>query len=123
MSALLGDSAASSSKKSNPDAILQQLTSQIENITNKCLTETEQEGKMPYLEAKIQLLLNYITNLGTYALLKVSESAKEDEESSDISNHRVFEELYRLRIILNKLPSIDAKLKYSIEKLANSVLF
>ncbi|KAJ3044575.1 Serine/threonine-protein kinase smg1 [Rhizophlyctis rosea] len=64
------------------------------------------------LEVKVHSLLSYITNLGFYLMLKL--------HGHSISGHPVIHRLIELRIVLEKIKPLEAKLKYQIEKLVKA---
>jgi U3 small nucleolar RNA-associated protein 3 len=65
-----------------------------------------------YLEVKQQLLLSYCTNLVFYMLLK--------SQGKSVRNHPVMRQLLDLRYVMEKLRSLDGKLKYQIDRLAKA---
>jgi len=67
------------------------------------------EQGISYLEVKYLLLLSYCTNIAFYLLLKA--------KGERVKDHPVIDQLVRLRIIIEKLRPLDAKLKYQIDKL------
>lgn len=64
---------------------------------------------MTYPELKMQLMVNYVTNLSFYLALK--------QRGESVADHPVFKHLALLRTFLERLAPLDASLKYQIEKL------
>lgn len=62
-----------------------------------------------YLQVKQQLLLSYCTNIMFYLLLKV--------EGKSVKNHPVMKQLLELRYAMDKMRSMDNKLKPQIDRL------
>lgn len=79
------------------------------------LLDRVRSGELPtsrginYLEVKVQLLLSYVTNLAFYLLLKA--------EGKSVKNHPVFDQILRIRTILERCKPLDAKLQFQIEQL------
>ena len=67
------------------------------------------EEGLSYLETKLHLILNYCVNLGFYLVLKAS--------GRSVKDHPVVSHLVKLRVTMEKLRPLDAKLKYQIDKL------
>ncbi len=65
-----------------------------------------------YLCAKQQMLAAYIANLLFYLSLKIT--------GKSVQNHPVMTKLLRLRLALEKMRSIDGKIKHQIERLVSS---
>jgi hypothetical protein len=64
---------------------------------------------MTYTELKMQLMVNYVSNLSFYLGLK--------QKGESVKDHPVFHHLALLRTFLERLAPLDASLKYQIEKL------
>jgi len=62
-----------------------------------------------FLECKQQILLMYCTHIVFYLLLKA--------EGKPVKDHPVIKQLVHLRLMLEKMKPIGAKLKYQIDKL------
>lgn len=67
-----------------------------------------------YIDVKSMLLLDYVTSLQCYTLLK--------SKGEDLTDHEIFERLAYLRLMLEKLKPLDKKIDYQIEKLLRSAL-
>ena len=67
------------------------------------------KGGMSYFEVKFHLLLSYCINVSFYLLLKT--------EGKPVQDHPVIEQLVYIRVLLEKLRPLDAKLKYHTDKL------
>lgn len=65
---------------------------------------------MTYSEMKMQLMINYVTNLAYYLSLK-----RQGETS--VGDHPVFKHLAYLRTFMERLAPLDAALKYQIDRL------
>jgi len=61
------------------------------------------------LEVKYQLLLSYCMSVAFYLLLKA--------EGKQVKDHPVIAHLVKLRVMLDKIKPIDAKIRYQVEKL------
>jgi U3 small nucleolar ribonucleoprotein protein LCP5 len=68
-----------------------------------------QDDLVAYLEAKQQLLLAYITNMIFYLYMKAI--------GKSVKSHPVMSQLLRLRFAMEKLQTIDQKVKYQIDRL------
>ncbi|KAI3637454.1 hypothetical protein MIR68_004103 [Amoeboaphelidium protococcarum] len=71
------------------------------------------------LEVKNHLLMNYLLNLSFYLYMRL-EGARLDQP--DNKAHPVIERLVEVRLYLEKLKPLEAKLKYQIDKLINASL-
>lgn len=69
---------------------------------------------MSFLEVKYHVMLQYITQLGFFIQLKLS--------GRRIEGHPVIESLVELRVVLEKMKPVEAKLKYQIDKLVRSAV-
>ncbi|KAI7887433.1 hypothetical protein K492DRAFT_155022 [Lichtheimia hyalospora FSU 10163] len=67
-----------------------------------------------FLEVKYQLMLQYITQLAYIVHMKLS--------GRSIQQHPVIESLVELRVILDKMKPVEAKLKYQIDKLVRAAV-
>lgn len=67
-----------------------------------------------FLEVKYQLMLQYITQLAYIVHMKLS--------GRSIHQHPVIESLVELRVILDKMKPVEAKLKYQIDKLVRAAV-
>ena len=74
----------------------------------KEVPEVPEEG-MSYTELKMQLMINYVTNLSYYLSLRVA--------GESVAEHPVFAHLAYLRTFMERLAPLDASLKYEIDKL------
>ena len=63
---------------------------------------------MAFLEVKGQLLLNYLTYLAFFVLLK--------SEGRETRNHAVVTRLAHIKLLLEKLRPLDKKLEYQVTK-------
>jgi U3 small nucleolar ribonucleoprotein protein LCP5 len=63
---------------------------------------------------KPDLLLSYLTNISFFLLLK--------SEGVPIASHPVVARLVRLRVLVEKLRPLDAKVKYQVDKLVKSAI-
>jgi len=77
-------------------------------VQGACAVRLNEEG-VAYLEVKQQLLLNYCLNLTYYLLLKA--------EGRAVKDHPVIAQLVELRVALEKMRPLDAKLKYHLDRL------
>jgi hypothetical protein len=62
-----------------------------------------------YLEVKQQLLLSYCVNVVFYLYMKA--------EGKSVRSHPVMKQLLKLRYVMEKMRSLDSKLKYQIDRL------
>lgn len=67
-----------------------------------------------FLEVKYQVMLQYILQLAYFVHLKIS--------GKQLENNPVVESLVELRVILDKMKPIEAKLKYQIDKLVRAAV-
>ncbi|KAI8070597.1 Sas10/Utp3/C1D family-domain-containing protein [Gilbertella persicaria] len=67
-----------------------------------------------FLEVKYQVMLQYILELAYFVHLKLS--------GKQIEHHPVVDSLVELRVILDKMKPIEAKLKYQIDKLVRAAV-
>ncbi|KAG1079876.1 hypothetical protein G6F42_023567 [Rhizopus arrhizus] len=67
-----------------------------------------------FLEVKYQVMLQYILQLAYFVHLKIS--------GKQLENNPVVESLVQLRVILDKMKPIEAKLKYQIDKLVRAAV-
>ena len=87
----------------------------IEPLLAKIKREENEDGSivtengLSYLETKLHLILNYCINLGFYLVLKAA--------GRSVKDHPVVSHLVKLRLTMEKLRPLDAKLKYQIDKL------
>ena len=65
---------------------------------------------MTYSEMKMQLMINYVTNLAYYLSLKC-------QGETSVGDHPVFKHLAYLRTFMERLAPLDAALKYQIDRL------
>lgn len=97
-------------------ASLRKVCGEIDKLVDRY--EQEQlptDGRMPVLDAKAELMLNYTTQLVGYVQESVRSGRSGDVDPS------VFESLFRTRLVLTKLRPIETKLEYSIERILNEV--
>ncbi|KAI3641670.1 hypothetical protein MIR68_000302 [Amoeboaphelidium protococcarum] len=79
----------------------------------------ETDEGLSLLEVKNHLLMNYLLNLSFYLYMRL-EGARLDQP--DNKAHPVIERLVEVRLYLEKLKPLEAKLKYQIDKLVNASL-
>jgi hypothetical protein len=92
---------------------LQPLKDKMESVAGQ--RKQASDGKsnlMTFCEVKSQLLLNYLTNLSFYCLLKV--------KGLSIRDHPVIEQLAKVKILLDKLKPVELRLKPQIETVLKS---
>lgn len=86
---------------------------QIQTKIDKGFKNINIEGSgISFLDVKYQLMLEYVTCLSFYSLLKVS--------GKSIQGHPVINKLNEIRTYLEKMKPIEAKLKYQIDKLVRA---
>ncbi|KAI8059585.1 hypothetical protein BC940DRAFT_313467 [Gongronella butleri] len=97
--------------------ILKSLKIKVRDLKNDVqpLLQKLKEGELKtsrgisFLEVKYQVLLQYISQLAIFAYAKLS--------GKQIEGHSLIESLVELRIVLERIKPIEAKLKYQIDKL------
>ncbi|CAD7927835.1 unnamed protein product [Amoebophrya sp. A120] len=99
-------------------------------------------GRMPFLDAKAQLMLSYLLELVDYLLHQTKgcgTSGEQDQQTSELSEEgepeatnlqedpssssaasKRFEQLYRIRLAFSRVKGLDQKLQYSIQKLLDT---
>jgi len=94
------------------DVYLKEVRDETDPLVKK-ITENKfpTEKGLSFLECKQQTLLMYCTHVVFYLLLKA--------EGKPVKDHPVIKQLVQLRLMLEKMKPIAAKLKYQIDKLLN----
>ncbi len=96
-------------------------------------------GRMPFLDAKAQLMLSYLLELVDYLLHQTKgrgTSGEQDQQTNELSEEpgatnvkedssssaasKRFEQLYRIRLAFSRVKGLDQKLQYSIQKLLDT---
>ncbi|KAJ3296549.1 hypothetical protein HDU79_006385 [Rhizoclosmatium sp. JEL0117] len=110
--------------KSDAPLLVKSLNSLIESITStksklnelkeRIRSETLPTSKgVSLLEVKLHGLLSYLTNLSFFILLKL-------QGHSTAAGHPALDKLIELRVVLEKMKPIEAKLKYQIDKVVKA---
>eukprot|EP01034_Spumella_vulgaris_P022961 gene22961-29146_t len=78
-------------------------------LTEVAKTQRVDDDIVEYLEVKQQLLLSYCVNVVFYLYMKA--------EGKSVRSHPVMKQLLKLRYVMEKMRSLDSKLKYQIDRL------
>lgn len=80
-----------------------------ELVLRVAATSRVNDDIVEYLEVKQQLLLSYCVNVVFYLFMKA--------EGRSVRAHPVMKQLLKLRYVMEKMRSLDSKLKYQIDRL------
>ena len=103
-------------EKHSPEmmTLLKELKDSLAVVRNELEPILEKTKDLPaskglgFLQLKYHLLLNYCTNITFYLMLKC--------DGKRIENHPVIDQLVKIRLLLDKMKPVEAKMKYQIEK-------
>ncbi|KAI8647411.1 Sas10/Utp3/C1D family-domain-containing protein [Parasitella parasitica] len=91
------------------------MKNQLKPLKQKVESNQVQTSKgVSFLEVKYQIMLQYILQLAYFVHLKIS--------GKQVENSPAVESLVELRVILDKMKPIEAKLKYQIDKLVRAAV-
>eukprot|EP01100_Stratorugosa_tubuloviscum_P015790 TRINITY_DN944_c0_g2_i1.p1 TRINITY_DN944_c0_g2~~TRINITY_DN944_c0_g2_i1.p1 ORF type:complete len:633 (-),score=289.87 TRINITY_DN944_c0_g2_i1:120-2018(-) len=95
----------------NAQEIKSEIMPTLEKINSKQLTTSK---GISFIELKFHLMLQYLINLNFYFLLK--------SEGKSVNDHPVVNSLIKLRVMLDKIRPLDAKLKHQFDKIIQTAV-
>ncbi|KAI8391780.1 Sas10/Utp3/C1D family-domain-containing protein [Radiomyces spectabilis] len=116
------DNVTQASEKSEFKKLIQELKAKVIELKGqlKPLKQKLEDGELQtskgvsFLEVKYHLMIQYVLQLAFYVNLKLS--------GKQLAQHPVVDSLVELRVILDKMKPIEAKLKYQVDKLVRAAV-